>query len=121
MECGILQSQANAHLSCVKCAQILPFILRRTKEQVLKDLPPKILQDVYVEPSPLQRRLYEDFAHSPASQEIAVTATGKAGARDGEKAPHVFQVRPPRGGNHPCRANNDCILCSERPPAQYCT
>ncbi len=29
-------------------------MLRRTKDQVLSDLPPKILQDVYVNPSPLQ-------------------------------------------------------------------
>jgi TATA-binding protein-associated factor len=34
--------------------QIKPFVLRRTKDQVLSDLPPKIIQDVYVEPSPLQ-------------------------------------------------------------------
>ena len=34
--------------------QIKPFVLRRTKDQVLSDLPPKVIQDVYVEPSPLQ-------------------------------------------------------------------
>lgn len=27
--------------------QVLPFLLRRTKEEVLKDLPPKIIQDYY--------------------------------------------------------------------------
>ncbi len=64
--------------------QVLPFILRRTKEAVLHDLPPKILQDVYVDPSPLQRRLYEDFGRSPASAQIATAAD--------VKAPHVFQV-----------------------------
>ena len=78
-------------ISCVNEPQILPFILRRTKEQVLKDLPPKILQDVYVDPSPLQRRLYEDFAQSPASQQIAGAVAG-GGVKDGPKAPHVFQV-----------------------------
>ena len=61
---------------------MLPFILRRTKEAVLSDLPPKILQDVYVDPSPLQRRLYEDFGRSPASAEIAAAAD--------VKAPHVL-------------------------------
>ncbi len=65
--------------------QVLPFIMRRTKEAVLSDLPPKILQDVYVDPSPLQRRLYEHFGRSPASAEIASAAN--------VKAPHVFQVR----------------------------
>jgi len=63
---------------------VLPFILRRTKEAVLHDLPPKILQDVFVDPSPLQRRLYEDFGRSPASAQIATAAD--------VKAPHVFQV-----------------------------
>ena len=34
--------------------QVLPFLLRRLKEDVLQDLPPKIIQDYYCEPSPLQ-------------------------------------------------------------------
>merc|ERR1719225_2450883 len=42
--------------------QVLPFILRRMKEDVLKDLPPKITQDYYCELSPIQQLLYEDFA-----------------------------------------------------------
>ncbi|XP_012260171.2 TATA-binding protein-associated factor 172 isoform X2 [Athalia rosae] len=41
--------------------QVLPFLLRRNKEDVLQDLPPKITQDYYCELSPLQRTLYEDF------------------------------------------------------------
>jgi TATA-binding protein-associated factor len=71
----------------------MPFILRRTKEAVLKDLPPKILQDIFVEPSPLQRRLYEDFSRSSASQQVAgaLAGAGHAEANAG-KAPHVFQV-----------------------------
>ncbi len=40
----------------------MPFVLRRTKDQVLKDLPPKIIQDMVCEPSALQQALYEDFA-----------------------------------------------------------
>ena len=32
----------------------MPFILRRTKAQVLHDLPPKIIQDIYCDMSPLQ-------------------------------------------------------------------
>ncbi|KAG5679831.1 hypothetical protein PVAND_009369 [Polypedilum vanderplanki] len=42
--------------------QVLPFLLRRVKEDVLKDLPPKITQDLLCELSPLQERLYEDFS-----------------------------------------------------------
>ena len=32
------------------------------KEDVLKDLPPKITQDYYCQLSPIQQLLYEDFA-----------------------------------------------------------
>jgi TATA-binding protein-associated factor len=42
--------------------QILPFIMRRTKESVLSDLPPKIIQDYLCAMSPLQALLYEGFA-----------------------------------------------------------
>ena len=38
--------------------QVLPFMLRRMKEDVLKDLPPKIIQDYYCNLSPLQVILY---------------------------------------------------------------
>jgi SNF2 family DNA or RNA helicase len=34
--------------------KVLPFIMRRLKEAVLKDLPPKIIQDYYCELTPLQ-------------------------------------------------------------------
>lgn len=34
--------------------QVLPFVLRRVKEDVLHDLPPKIIQDYHCELSPLQ-------------------------------------------------------------------
>ena len=34
--------------------QVLPFLLRRMKEDVLQDLPPKIIQDYHCELSPLQ-------------------------------------------------------------------
>lgn len=34
--------------------QVLPFIMRRMKEDVLKELPPKIIQDYYCDLSPLQ-------------------------------------------------------------------
>merc|ERR1712016_316858 len=40
--------------------QVLPFILRRMKTDVLKDLPPKIIQDQYCDLSPLQLKLYDD-------------------------------------------------------------
>ncbi|CAH0750596.1 unnamed protein product [Diatraea saccharalis] len=61
------QLQAGA-LACEALhRQVLPFLLRRVKEDVLKELPPKITQDYYCELSPLQRRLYEHFSrdHMP--------------------------------------------------------
>ncbi|KAL4398867.1 TATA-binding protein-associated factor Mot1 [Malassezia pachydermatis] len=41
--------------------QIVPFLLRRLKEDVLNDLPPKIIQDVECELSDIQKQLYDDF------------------------------------------------------------
>jgi superfamily II DNA or RNA helicase len=38
-----------------------PFILRRTKEQVARELPPKTEQTVYCEMEPAQRKLYNDL------------------------------------------------------------
>lgn len=59
--------------------QILPFIMRRTKESVLKDLPPKIIQDYLCELSPLQKALYDSFStHSRGHGE--------------ENPKHVFQA-----------------------------
>ncbi len=50
--------------------QTLPFILRRVKEDVLKELPPKITQDYECDLSPLQVLLYEDFANSQTKVKI---------------------------------------------------
>jgi superfamily II DNA or RNA helicase len=38
-----------------------PFILRRTKEQVARELPPKTEQTVYCEMEPAQRKLYDEL------------------------------------------------------------
>jgi TATA-binding protein-associated factor len=45
--------------------QVLPFVLRRVKEDVLDDLPPKIIQDRLCEMSELQRELYAKLSRSP--------------------------------------------------------
>ncbi len=36
-----------------------PFVLRRTKEAILKDLPPKVESDIYLNLTPSQKALYE--------------------------------------------------------------
>jgi len=41
--------------------KILPFIMRRNKEEVLKDLPSKVIQDFYVDLSSIQKKIYEMF------------------------------------------------------------
>lgn len=53
------------------------------KEDVLKELPPKITQDYYCELSPLQKRLYEDFSRTHMPN----------GIEDGmETQQHIFQA-----------------------------
>ncbi|ORY40453.1 hypothetical protein BCR33DRAFT_754270 [Rhizoclosmatium globosum] len=61
--------------------QVLPFLMRRMKEDVLDDLPPKIIQDFYVELNEIQKQLYEDFGKSEGSG--VVSKTGET---------HVFQA-----------------------------
>ena len=39
--------------------QVLPFVLRREKSEVLADLPPKIITDILCDLTPEQRRLHE--------------------------------------------------------------
>jgi TATA-binding protein-associated factor len=41
--------------------QVLPFLLRRLKDTVLQDLPPKIIQDYYCDLSPLQVNIQSSF------------------------------------------------------------
>ena len=69
--------------------QVLPFLLRRLKEDVLNDLPPKIIQDYYCELSELQKFLYDDFSKSRAKMEVEdVVRSNKE--TDGEQQ-HIFQ------------------------------
>ncbi|OSX69127.1 hypothetical protein BU14_1824s0001, partial [Porphyra umbilicalis] len=73
--------------------QVLPFVLRRMKEDVLSELPPKIIQDYSCELTPLQVRLYEDFSRSvlktgglPPSGADAAAAGGAEGGGGKGKA-----------------------------------
>ena len=51
-------------------SKVLPFILRRTKDDVLKDLPPKIIQDIYCKLSPLQELIYNAFSRTEGNNQI---------------------------------------------------
>ncbi|KND04710.1 DNA-binding ATPase [Spizellomyces punctatus DAOM BR117] len=79
--------------------QVLPFLLRRMKEDVLHDLPPKIIQDYYCELSDLQKSLYEDFAKSQAKEGAEKILVGEeveesnvVAKKQGGKTGHVFQA-----------------------------
>ncbi|KAL4919324.1 hypothetical protein BDW62DRAFT_43843 [Aspergillus aurantiobrunneus] len=67
--------------------QVLPFLLRRLKEEVLNDLPPKIIQNYYCDPSDLQKKLFEDFTkkEQKALQE-------KMGSSEKSDKEHIFQA-----------------------------
>ena len=83
--------------------QVLPFILRRMKTDVLKDLPPKIIQDQYCDLSPLQLKLYDDCVKRQKSNVLSpsYTALGKSEepdhhpnttAEESDQSTHVFQT-----------------------------
>lgn len=69
--------------------QVLPFLLRRLKEDVLSDLPPKIIQDYYCELSDLQKRLYENFTKK---QKTTITSEVVEESTQKESKQHVFQA-----------------------------
>ncbi|BFZ55825.1 TATA-binding protein-associated factor mot1 [Savitreella phatthalungensis] len=77
--------------------QVLPFLLRRLKEDVLSDLPPKIIQDYYCELSELQRSLYNDFKKSQGetlADEVSASASTEvaAGSSAKDSQNHIFQA-----------------------------
>jgi len=76
--------------------QVLPFILRRLKDDVLSELPPKIVQDYYCTMTPMQVRLYEDFSRTVVKKEFVDTGQSMDMDDDepkkGKGASHVFQA-----------------------------
>ncbi|XP_067121938.1 TATA-binding protein-associated factor 172 [Centruroides vittatus] len=70
--------------------QVLPFLLRRMKDDVLQDLPPKIIQDYYCELSHLQVQLYEDFAKSQAKKNLENTLEDDSSSNVATS--HIFQA-----------------------------
>lgn len=74
--------------------QVLPFMLRRLKEDVLSDLPPKIIQDYYCELSDLQKQLYQDFAKKQKNVVIKGLddTTETTITEEPEGKTHIFQA-----------------------------
>lgn len=59
-----------------------PFILRRTKEQVAQDLPPKTETILYCEMGPEQRRIYDSYRNNYRSELLGMIDTkGMRGAQ----------------------------------------
>ena len=67
--------------------QVLPFLLRRLKEEVLDDLPPKIIQNYYCDLSDLQKKLLDDLLKKEGKE-----LQEKAGSDDKEAKHHIFQA-----------------------------
>ncbi|KAI9711455.1 MAG: TATA-binding protein-associated factor mot1 [Chrysothrix sp. TS-e1954] len=65
--------------------QVLPFLLRRLKEEVLDDLPPKIIQNYYCDMSDLQKKLIQDFSKKEGKQLQRLAGQGDSDAKQ-----HIF-------------------------------
>ena len=70
--------------------QIVPFLLRRLKEDVLDDLPPKIIQDVECELSDIQKQLYDDFVKATDDDDEDEEEDKKNNTEPKEQQ-HIFQ------------------------------
>jgi len=68
---------------------IKPYLLRRLKRDVMKDLPPKIKQDEWLELDASQRRAYEEALHKGRSRLAQMVGEGE-GARP--LRAHIFAV-----------------------------
>eukprot|EP00039_Didymoeca_costata_P015606 m.268636 g.268636 ORF g.268636 m.268636 type:complete len:1773 (+) comp16256_c0_seq17:253-5571(+) len=67
--------------------QVLPFLLRRMKEDVLHDLPPKIIQDYYCDLTDIQHELHKNFSENQGKQAMLQNVDSSAGPPK-----HIFQA-----------------------------
>ncbi|XP_043695072.1 TATA-binding protein-associated factor BTAF1-like isoform X1 [Telopea speciosissima] len=97
-KCSAKDAEAGALAMEALHKQVMPFLLRRTKDEVLSDLPEKIIQDRFCDLSPVQLRLYEQFSGSDARKEIStlVHVNDSEDTRGHSPSPkassHVFQA-----------------------------
>ncbi|KAF9615352.1 hypothetical protein IFM89_023003 [Coptis chinensis] len=98
-KCSVKDAEAGALAMEALHKQVMPFLLRRTKDEVLSDLPEKIIQDRYCDLSPVQLKLYEQFSSSDVKREIStlVKINKSEDTAEGNSAPpkatsHVFQA-----------------------------
>ncbi|CAA3010787.1 TATA-binding -associated factor BTAF1 isoform X1 [Olea europaea subsp. europaea] len=92
-KCSAKDAEAGALAMEALHKQVMPFLLRRTKDEVLSDLPEKIIQDRYCDLSPVQLKLYEQFSGSHVRHEISSMVKVNEDKGEGPKASsHVFQA-----------------------------
>ncbi|KAB0793551.1 hypothetical protein PPYR_13171 [Photinus pyralis] len=91
-KCSTKEQEAGALAMESLHRQVLPFLLRRMKEDVLDDLPPKITQDYYCELSSLQEQLYDDFSKSQAHLTLQQSFSTGATASSMQGNTHIFQA-----------------------------
>ena len=93
--------------------QVLPFLLRRMKEDVLADLPPKIVQDYYCELSDVQHFLYEELHKSQALAKMGIDDSIHSHFRDGGQCDRTAMARRRCTGSRRCTI---CASCAATPP-----
>ncbi|KAF6176669.1 hypothetical protein GIB67_034531 [Kingdonia uniflora] len=98
-KCSAKFAEAGALAMEALHKQVMPFLLRRTKDEVLSDLPEKIIQDRYCDLSPVQLKLYEQFSGSDVRKDISTLVkvneaaeTPEADSRSPKASSHVFQA-----------------------------
>ncbi|PKA51093.1 putative chromatin-remodeling complex ATPase chain [Apostasia shenzhenica] len=97
-KCSAKEAEAGVLAMEALHKQVMPFLLRRTKDEVLSDLPEKIIQDRYCDLSPLQLKLYEQFASSDAKKEVSTLVTETEAISEAvetktvKATSHVFQA-----------------------------
>ncbi|KAL9678205.1 hypothetical protein QQ045_016044 [Rhodiola kirilowii] len=96
-KCSAKDAEAGALAMEALHKQVMPFLLRRTKDEVLSDLPEKIIQDRYCDLSPVQLKLYDQFSGSHVRHEISsMVKKNESIDKEPSSAPkassHVFQA-----------------------------
>jgi non-specific serine/threonine protein kinase len=90
-----IEKEQNEQIASTLKKIIFPFILRRTKEEVVKELPPKIENVIYSPMSEGQQKIYDqvrDSYRNTIAEEIASKGLGKSAMRVLEGLTKLRQV-----------------------------
>jgi TATA-binding protein-associated factor len=88
--------------------QVLPFILRREKEHVLKELPPKIITTIPCDMSDVQRKIYNEFCNGPQAKKC-LEALQSVLHKDIHASDQQQQQQQQHGENHVSRLGADTL------------